>query len=53
MTLSDHSTVDEDENLDLETESQDEEDMGHGARAGGGFTSAVSSLESSLKSTLN
>ena len=42
MTSSDHGTVNADENNNLGVESQDEVDLGHGARHGGGFTSAVS-----------
>jgi hypothetical protein len=39
----DRSTVhDDDENNDSAFESQDEDDMGHGVRVGGGFTSTVS-----------
>ena len=40
----DHITVNanEDESNDPDMESQDEEDLGYGAHAGGGFTSAVS-----------
>jgi hypothetical protein len=42
MVCTDHSTASEDESDNPEVESQDEEDMGYGARAGGGFTSMVS-----------
>jgi hypothetical protein len=43
LTHTDHGTVeDHDKDDDSSTESQDEEDMGYGARLGGGFTSAVS-----------
>lgn len=42
MICSDHSTADEDEIEDPDMESQDEGDMGYGARPGGGFTSVVS-----------
>ena len=40
----DHDIVnaDKDESDDWNMESQDEGDMGHGARPGGGFTSVVS-----------
>ncbi len=40
----DHITANanEDESDDPDMESQDEEDLGYGARTGGGFTSAVS-----------
>lgn len=43
-TRSHHGTVNTNENEadNRDLESQDEDDMGHGARAGGGFTSAVS-----------
>jgi hypothetical protein len=40
VTSSDHSTAHEEESDDME--SQDEGDIGHGGRAGGGFTSVVS-----------
>jgi hypothetical protein len=49
MACSDHSTVNadegnanEDESDEANVESQDEGDMGYGARPGGGFTSVVS-----------
>jgi hypothetical protein len=49
MACSDHSIVnadegnaEENERDDTDAESQDEGDMGYGARPGGGFTSAVS-----------
>jgi hypothetical protein len=44
ITCSDHSTVnaDEGESNDSDMESQDEGDLGYGARPGGGFTSVVS-----------
>lgn len=42
MTLSDHGTVNADEDNNLGVESQDEVDLGYGARPGGGFTSVVS-----------
>jgi hypothetical protein len=44
VTCCDHSTAnaDADGSDDSDMESQDDEDLGHGARPGGGFTSAVS-----------
>ena len=53
MICADNSIVnDEDENDHPEVESQDEDDMGHGARPGGGFTSVVSTQHGSLSRTL-
>jgi hypothetical protein len=58
VTSSDHNTVnaDEDESDKSDVESQDEGDMGHGARPGGGFTSVVSiypHTDKKLKYTLD
>jgi hypothetical protein len=42
LMYADHSIVNpEDNDDDSDVESQDEEDMGYGARLGGGFTSVV------------
>ena len=43
MICSDHSSVNSDssESDTVDLESQDDGDMGHGARPGGGFTSVV------------
>lgn len=44
MTCGDHETgnSNEDECADPDVESQEEDDLGYGARTGGGFTSVVS-----------
>lgn len=42
ITHGDHSTVNKNKDDEEEIESQDENDMGHEAHVGGGFTSAVS-----------
>jgi hypothetical protein len=41
-TCSDHSTGNAGEDNESDVESQDEGDLGHGARPGGGFISVVS-----------